>query len=430
MDEPLPSFLAAAGFTLVGALLAAADTALTSLSPTRLSALIDQDHEGRRAAFLRIQRDDAKIRSRYLLGRVLCTAFVALFLIRFFDAVAPSVSPWAAVLATALLTGTAYEVSTTLGRKFADRLAPVATRYLRPIEMCLTPVAAPLGWLGSGLARRRAGEETDPRVTEAEVEILVEEVERSGLFGREPAEMIKNVLEFADLTAHHVMVPRAKMQAVSDDTPLSAVHQLVVDSGHSRYPVYRDEPDNIVGLLYAKDVFKALGDGTPEDATVDSVVRTPVRFVHESQSLSSLLRDMRSRRQHMFIVVDEFGSTSGLVTLEDVLEEIVGDIRDEHDEGERAPIRVIDDGSLVASADMSMSDLADYLGTDIPADEAYASLGGMLTHEMGHVPQEGTVIEKFGLRFSVRRSDDKQVVEVKVDRIKQEPASPEGRLSA
>jgi putative hemolysin len=422
MDEPLPSLLAAAGSTLIGALFAAADTALTSLSSARLGALIEQEqHGGHRAALERIRRSEAAIRSRYLVGRVLCSAVTAVFFYEavpiFLVGVSSAVAQLVAVCATAVVTGFAFEVSTTLARKHADHFAPRITRYLKPLELVLAPVALPLGWVGAYLGRRSASDANDPHVTEAEVEILVDEVERSGLFGREPAEMIKNVLEFVDLTAHHVMVPRSKMEAVSQDIPMTEVRALVVESGHSRYPVYLGEVNNVVGLLYAKDVFKAFdgpGDSPADGATVAEIMRKPVTFVHENQSLSSLLREMRSRRQHMFMVVDEFGTVSGLVTLEDILEEIVGDIRDEHDVGEPAPIRMMDDGSLVADADVSIGDLSDYLGADIPTDEEYVSLGGMLTHAMGRVPETGAVISKFGLRFVVRASDDKQVAEVQI----------------
>jgi CBS domain containing-hemolysin-like protein len=173
-------------------------------------------------------------------------------------------------------------------------------------------------------------------VTEAEVEALVDEGERAGIFAGEPAEMIRNVLEFSERTAKDAMIPRNKVEAIQVTTPIHEVLRLVAESGHSRYPVYKDQIDNVVGLLYTKDLYKAVhpgdGGGEPRLAAkrLDDLLR-PANFVAESQPLATLLRGMRSRRQHLAVVVDEFGSVSGIVTLEDVLEQIVGEIHDEHE---------------------------------------------------------------------------------------------------
>jgi CBS domain containing-hemolysin-like protein len=250
------------------------------------------------------------------------------------------------------------------------------------------------------------------------VEALVDEGERSGVLASEPAEMIRNVLDFADRTAKDVMIARSEVLAIEAATPLEEVRRQVVESGHSRYPVYKEQIDNIVGLLYAKDLFHAAH--SDEEASqrrlirsVEDLLRKPANFVAESQPLSSLLREMRQRRQHLAIVVDEFGSVSGIVTLEDVLEEIVGDIRDEHD----LPIEDLGDGRVVADATVSMKELCAYLGTDIGVEREDESLGRMLTTHLGKIPEVGTAFSKFGLRFVIRDSDDKHVAKVEVARV-------------
>jgi CBS domain containing-hemolysin-like protein len=173
-----------------------------------------------------------------------------------------------------------------------------------------------------------------------------------------------------------------------------------------------------VGLLYAKDLYKSVHpteDGVPRVAVkkLDELVRTPANFVAESQPLATLLREMRQRRQHLAIVVDEFGSVSGIVTLEDVLEEIVGEIHDEHDT--EGTIEDLGDGRVVADAAISLKELFAYLGADLPkgADE---SLGKMLTHHLGKIPEAGTAFSKFGLRFIVRTMEDQHVGKVEVIR--------------
>ncbi len=416
MTIPWPALLGASASIVVGALFAGADTAVTSLSPTHLNALIEQATGKRRVAFERIQAHEARIRSRYLVGRITSTAVTAFCFFHAFE-------PWSerqffALGTTVVLTATVFEIVTSLSKKYADYVAPIAARFLRPLEIAVLPLAGPLGWLGERLSRRKDGEQpVDPRVTEAEVEALVEEGERTGLFGREPAEMIRNVLEFADRTARDVMIPRNKVEALDVSMSLDDALAFVSNSGHSRYPVYREQIDNVVGLLYAKDLFKLLEAGDKKPTTLREIIRQPANFVAESQPLSTLLKEMRGRRQHLAIVVDEFGGISGIVTLEDVLEEIVGDIRDEHDEtDEIAVIEDLGDGRLVADAAISMRELGDYLGASITIDDGAESLGGMLTDHVGKIPEVGTAVSKFGLHFIVRDSDENRIGKVEIIR--------------
>ncbi len=404
--------------SVLGALFAGADTALTGLSSTRLEALLDQSSGAEKSAYERIQRDDAKLRSRYLFGRVAATAVTAVCMLVFFEPLVRGAAVWAALAATVLVSSVLFEVSTTLARKHGDQAALAAARWLRPLEVALVPLAVPLGWLGARLGKRSPEEPApDPKVAEAEVEALIDEGERSGVLAREPAEMLRNVLDFAERTAKDVMIPRDRVEAIDVETPLVEVQRMVADSGHSRYPVYREHIDNVVGLLYAKDLFKAAHfEDEPVSSRqkrVEDLVRASANFVPESQPLSSLLREMRQRRQHLAIVVDEFGSVSGIVTLEDVLEEIVGDIHDEHD----VPIEDLGDGRVVADGTVSMKELCAYLGADFGALPRDEPLGRMVEGHLGKVPEAGTAFSKFGLHFVVRDADDKHVGKVEVARV-------------
>jgi CBS domain containing-hemolysin-like protein len=228
--------------------------------------------------------------------------------------------------------------------------------------------------------------------------------------------MIRNVLEFQDRNAKDVMIPRSRVEAIEVSTPLDKVLQVVTESGHSRYPVYRGELDNVMGLLYAKDLFKVLEEHRLKKTSLREIVRSPANFVAESQPLATLLKEMRGRREHLAIVVDEFGGVSGIVTLEDVLEEIVGDIRDEHDEQEQPPIQDLGDGRLMADAQMvSVRDLSTYLGEETPPDGDH-TLEGMLTEHLGKIPEAGTAVSKYGLRFIVRDCDEKHIGKVEIVR--------------
>jgi putative hemolysin len=264
---------------------------------------------------------------------------------------------------------------------------------------------------------------------ESEVGHLVTNASQTGEFGAEPAEMIRNVLEFKDLRVREVMVPRIKVVSIEASTPVDEAMRLVSIEGHSRYPVYRGRSDNVVGVLYAKDLFQFLPRDAPAmPPTVQQLAHTPINFVPETQLVSTVLREMRQRRQHMALVIDEFGGFAGVVTLEDILEEIVGDINDEHDEIE-AEVQDLGDGRFLVDASVKISDLEAQLGKTLAGvDGEYDSLGGLLVHEAGRVPSIGERILTAGLEFLVREADAKRVTRVEI--VLPPPSSSKGRAPA
>ncbi len=394
----------------VGSLFAAGDSALTSMPGAHLQMLGQE----KGSAFARFVQDPERILSRWLVCRVVAIAIAAAL----FDEAAnqmgsdPRLGPVLAVVGAVLTYGTFAELLGSLGRQRPEQIGAAALRFLLPLELATMPVAAPLAWLGRFVQRHVPKRHThDARITETEVEWLVNEGERAGALANEPAQIIRNALEFSDLTAREVMVPRRKISAVEQSTPLSRVLELAASDGHSRYPVYREQLDQIVGLLYAKDLFRKVREGTLSGKALD-MVRTPVLFVSESQTIATILKEMRARRLHLAIVSDEFGGTAGVITLEDILEEIVGDIRDEYDT--ETQIEEVGDGHVLADAAVSIADLSAYLKRDIPADGDFESLGGLLVHQAGHVPRTGDVMQLDGLKFIVREADETRVVKVEI----------------
>lgn len=414
---PLEGLFVAWIFAAVSSAFAAADAALGSLNTGRLSALYEEAEGRSKGALGRYLADPTRSHSRWLVGRILFTALAAVLVTVALQVYVTSAWGLAAVGALALLAlyGPLAEVSTTIARHRADTFARRWLLLMRPLEAMVLPIAAPLAALGR-IATKLMGPQTPPdaRVAETEVEWVVNEGQKAGALGQEPADMIRNVLELDDLVARDVMVPRIHMTALDLDTPLHDVLELIATEGHSRYPVYREKIDNVVGLLYAKDLFKLIKDGKLATAKLRDIVRVPVNFVSEEQSVSSVLREMRQRRLHMAIVVDEFGGVSGLVTLEDILEEIVGEIRDEYDV-EESPIQEIGDGRLLVDAAISLHDLSNHLDSEIPADEDYDSLGGLLIHHAGgRVPAAGTTLDILGFTFVVRDANAKRIATVEI----------------
>ncbi|MFO0665745.1 MAG: hemolysin family protein [Polyangiaceae bacterium] len=409
------AFLGAVFASGVSALAFGGDVATNLLSGGRLSALAQlTDADG--ARFLRLQTHVQRIISRWLSLMVLGTTMTAILL---HDTLAktglsPVACTVAALFATVVLFGALAEALGALAHKRPEAVALAALRLLRPLEWLIAPLADPLAYLGRTVSRRvKERRPQHARITETEVEFLVDASQKSGTLAPEPAEIIRNVLDFKNLTVRDVMVPRFKVSAIEIATPLAEVLALIASDGHSRYPVYRDKLDDIVGLLYVKDLFACVQSGKLDETTLSALTRKEALIAVETQSAASVLREMRQRRQHMAIVADEFGGTEGVVTLEDILEEIVGEIRDEYDTD--AMLHALDGGRWLADAAIPISDLEPHLGRALPESEgAYESLGGLLVHTAGKVPDVGASIMLGGFRFVVRDADEKRVTKVEI----------------
>lgn len=244
------------------------------------------------------------------------------------------------------------------------------------------------------------------------------EAEDNDVIGSESRAMLEGVLRIADMTAGQVMVAAPRMDLINiDDTP-EDIMRLVITTAHSRFPVYEDERENIIGILMAKDLLKL--QRAPE-LNLRALLR-PVVFVPESKWLNDLLREFRGRRNHLAIVVDEFGRTAGLVTIEDVLEQIVGEIEDEFDEDDNAgDIYALADGkSWRVAGDTAIARVADSFGIALQssdADQNFETIGGLVTHELRQVPRRGEAYDMAGLRFTVLHAVGGSVKWFKVTRL-------------
>lgn len=401
---------------LLGSACAAADASMRELSPARMAGLLELLTHGHKGALSRFALRPDAILSRWLTARVLLAALTAILVYGAAAPVGESARPAVSVLVAGVLHGIFAALASGVARARPATVGIFFLRALRPIEFLVLPLAVPISWLASitrALVSRHTKDEHDPRHTESEVEYLVEGAEKAGEIAPAPAEIIRKVLDFSDLTVQDVMIPRIKVVGVEVDTPLEKVVEYVSQEGHSRYPIYRTQLDNMVGILYAKDVMKVLASGMLPRLKVTEIMRTSLFFVPEKKPVVTVLQEMRSRRQHLAISVDEFGGVSGIVTLEDILELIVGDIRDEHD-GEDAPIQELGAGRLLADATVSLVDLSAFLGADIQGDGDYGSLGGLLTHTAGRVPAVGDHLEVGGYEFIVREADARRPIKVEI----------------
>ncbi len=226
------------------------------------------------------------------------------------------------------------------------------------------------------------------------------EAEDNDIINAESRVMLEGVIRIADMSAGDVMVAAPRMDVLGIDAPFDELLHLVIDTAHSRFPVYEGERENIIGILLAKDLLKL--QRAPE-LNIRALLR-PATFVPESKGLNDLLREFRGNRNHLAIVIDEFGRVAGLITIEDVLEEIVGEIEDEFDVAEDdGDIFALADGTWRVSGDTAIERLNEQFGLKL-ADDGFDTIGGLIAHNMGHVPKRGEVHERDGLRFVVLHS--------------------------
>ncbi|HEX7481422.1 MAG TPA: hemolysin family protein [Polyangiales bacterium] len=409
-----------------GAIYSAVEKSLAAVGEPRLRAAREGQGANARAA-ARYLDAPTRVALRMSAGRILCLVSTTVLSYDIALHFQPPALRVLAVAVAALGYAAAQGVTTTLATRRANRLALPLLRYARPLEWFATPFALPLQWVSRVIDTWYPArpEETPERVTEIEVEHMIEQGAEHGSIPAQNAELLRSVLEFGDTVVREIMVPRTSMVAIEISTPLSEVVQLITGEGHSRYPVYRERIDQVEGTLYAKDLFRLIRDGGEPAGKLETLIRRPVFFTALSQKISVLLRQMQARRVHVAIVVDEFGGTAGMVTLEDIIEEIVGEIRDEHDTDE-APVRQIGPDRYLADADVSLYDLAEITGLALPEQiRPYESLGGMIVDLAGRVPKSGDSLEVGGHDIIVRAADERRVSRVEVVKRKQLPPAAE-----
>ncbi len=250
---------------------------------------------------------------------------------------------------------------------------------------------------------------------------LLRDAKQRAVLDTDALSMIEGVLQVADLRVRDIMIPRAEMTYIRRDDPLDQILKVVVETAHSRFPVIGDDKGDVVGVLIAKDLLAFCGSEVRRPFTLRDLVRSAV-FVPESKRLNVLLKEFRSSRSHMAIVVDEYGTAAGLVTIEDVLEQIVGEIDDEHDYDEAAFIYRRSPNEYTIKARTGIEDFNTYFGADLPDDE-FDTIGGLVVHAMGRLPKGGERVRVGDFRFTVKRADSRRVHLLTVARIEPEEAA-------
>ena len=408
--------------TAVAAFLAAAETSLTRMSRARAIHLAEEQRRGA-AQLLRLVEQPARFLNLVLLLVLVVQVFAtALFTSVLSRLVGGGLGVAIAATVMTILTFIFAEVAP---KTYAVQQTDRAALAVAPVVYVLTrlPVLGPLTRLLIGVGNvvtPGKGLKSGPFVSEEEIRAMVDEAERDDVIEEEEREMIHSIFEFGDTILREVMTPRPDMVAVPVSTSLQEVLELILRSGYSRIPVYQDDIDNVVGLAYAKDVLRRLHDGQADKPLAD--ILRPAPIMPESMKAAECLREMRRRKSHMVIVIDEYGDTSGLVTIEDLLEEIVGEITDEYDQ-EDPNVEPLPDGDYRVNARLGIDEVNELLDVQLPSTE-WDTIGGLLINLVGGVPREGQELEFQGLRLTAERVQGRRIGRVRIRRVAP-PPTPE-----
>jgi len=429
MSETLIELAVIVFLVLLNAVFVAAEIALVSIRPSRVEQLVEEGRRG--AGRLRRLISDP--------GRFLAVIQLAITFIGFLASAFAGVSLAARLadvlqtlgLATAYAGAAALLTVTILLSLFTivfGELVPKSLALAHPEAFSLTlsrpvdllgrlfrPLVAALTFTTRTIARSLGADVTaQAQITAEELRLIVERGGEQGLLEAEEEQMINAVIELGSRRLHEVMVPRIAMVAMRASATFDEAIDLIVEEGHSRVPVYEGSVDEVIGILYAKDLLPFLKTSSVELPNLRTLLRTPV-FVPESMSIDDLLHEFQRRKVHIAIVLDEYGGTAGLVTIEDLLEEIVGEIQDEYDVEEPLVVRLADDRARIDGR-ASVDDLLEEfdLKLQLEDEDEYDTVGGLVYHRIGGVPQPGDEVHVDGLRLTVETTDGRRVGKVMV----------------
>jgi CBS domain containing-hemolysin-like protein len=410
--------LAAAAVLLLTTLLSAINLALVQVSDSALERRLDRVGrlESARWIFARKDRVDHAVAFLRTMGRI---GFFALVLMEVVGR--DGTMAWAAVLgsfafAAILLWFFTSVISAAVARHASAGLLAGTLPALRLLDMALRPLTAPAELVDEAVKRLVGANLVED---EAEEDLLrsIEDTERQGGIDASSAQMMENVVEFSDTLVASIMTPRTEIEGLEYTDDLAAIRSFIHEEGHSRVPVYEESLDHVVGVLYVKDLVRWIG-ADARDFKLRPLLRQPIR-VPETKRVSDLLREFQRGKVHMAIVVDEYGGTAGLVTIEDVLEEIVGEIRDEHDTPEAGdqPLREIAGGVIEAEGRCPIADVNARLELHLPEDEGFDTIAGFVLSVLGRVPETGATFESHGVRVRVLAATPTAVKRVAMERV-------------
>jgi CBS domain containing-hemolysin-like protein len=438
-------WILAAFFLAASAFCSGTETALTALGDARARQLRDGGDRRARMLSLWIEHPE-RVLSTLLICNTLAnigagalaasmgTAYAA-----YSGRSAATALAVATAVATVIILFFGEIMPKTLAKRHPVRISMLTIPLVTLLSVLLWPLSAAVNRATSALFGLFGGGAAAPAVTSEEIEYLIEMGTKEGVLDEVKEELLNSVLEFADRVAKEIMVPRTRMVAIDKDASPDELVRIVTENPFSRMPVYEGSIDNVIGILLVREIIGEVRRSAEEGIALERHLKKPF-FVPEQMKISRLLKEMQRRRTHLAIVVDEFGGTSGLVTLEDCVEEIVGEIQDEAD-AEATPVKAIAPGVWLADGAVPLRELETFLNEGaepaeggsptaepppeihFPEDGDYETLGGFVTATAGRVPPVGSLVAWDGLTFTVRAGDERRVAKVEIARRAEAPRS-------
>lgn len=412
-------------------LLAAAGSALKNSHPARLKRLQEEGVSGAASA-ARVASQATRLIVTLRIGQgVLHLLAVGIALISYSEIVnlafhSVITSAAAVVLIAWVLTGMIGYLAENLALRNPVAWAIRLARLVNVVEAVLSPLAWIILKIGRRIANAPSGRQY-PLVTEEEIMTLVNAGQEGGVIQSEEKSMIFSIFRLRETLAREVMVPRIDVLGFEDNTSLKEATDTLLRTGYSRAPVFKESIDNIIGLIYVKDLLGAWRQGIDDKAVAD--LARDAYFVPEAKRVDELLSEMQAKRIQMAVVVDEYGGTAGLVTFEDIVEEIVGEVRDEYDVAEELPYQELEDGRYIFSGGIDLDDVNELAGSELPKDTS-ETLGGFIYGHLGRVPQPGERMEAGGLELVVEQVVGRRIRKVLAHRLppqsEEVEASPDG----
>jgi CBS domain containing-hemolysin-like protein len=421
----ISSLIGAIALVGFGGLFAAIDAAIGTVSIARVEEMVRDERPGA-VRLARVINERPRYINLVVLLRIACEITATALLVDFlYEHLGLD---WGLIAAAAIMVVTSFVLigvgPRTLGRQNAYTIALGAAVPLQGISILLTPISRLLVLLGNAVTPGR-GFRNGPFASEIELREVVDLAQQRGVVADDERRMIQSVFELGDTPAREVMVPRTEMVWIENDKTAGQATSLAVRSGHSRIPVIGENVDDVVGVVYLKDLVERTyySNNGGRDTKVSAVMRDAV-FVPDSKPLDALLREMQRDRNHMALLVDEYGAIAGLVTIEDVLEEIVGEIADEYDTDEVAPVEELGDQCYRVSTRLPIEDLGELYDREFDEDLDIDTVGGLLALELGRVPLPGAEVTWDGLQLRAEGGRDHRG-RVRIGTVLVSPAEPE-----
>ena len=423
--------------TALNAFFAGAEMALVSASPSKLSQKAEEGNK-KAALVLELLKEPSRFLSTIQIVITLAgffnSASAATGISKRLEAVLvnlhiPNSDTISVVIITLILSYFTLVLGELVPKRIAQQKAESFSMFVvGPIRL-FSKITAPIVKLlsvSTGLVLRLVGmhdEVSEEKVSEAEIRALIENGVESGLFDEYESEMLDSVFEFDDILAREVMTSRTDVYAIDVDEPLSSYLDEMLATRHSRIPVYEEDIDNIIGILYMKDFILEARRCGFEHVDIRSLLHKPY-FVLESKNIDELFKELQESHQYIAVLIDEYGGFSGIVTIEDLVEEVMGPIDDTGDDDDEPKIEAIDDHTWLLKGLVSINDLNDELDTELES-ESHDTISGLLLDELGYIPEENDLqtVEVDGLRFEIQKIQDKRIEQVLVTKLPEDEAS-------